>query len=259
MMRIVSANLNGIRSAASKGFFPWMQASGADVVCVQELKAQAADMTPDFLAPEGYHGHFQYAEKKGYSGVGLYSRQQPDQVQIGLGHPEFDLEGRFVRADFGPLSIISLYLPSGSSSEERQQVKFAFLDYFLPELQALRAQQREFIVCGDWNIAHQPIDLKNWKGNLKNSGFLPEERAWLTRLFDEVGWVDVYRSLYPEQPGYTWWSNRGQAYAKDVGWRIDYQIATPGVAKAAQAAFVYKDEKFSDHAPLVVDYQHALR
>ncbi len=258
-MRIVSANLNGIRSAASKGFFPWMQASGADVVCVQELKAQAADMTPDFLAPEGYHGHFQYAEKKGYSGVGLYSRQQPDQVQIGLGHPEFDLEGRFVRADFGPLSIISLYLPSGSSSEERQQVKFAFLDYFLPELQALRAQQREFIVCGDWNIAHQPIDLKNWKGNLKNSGFLPEERAWLTRLFDEVGWVDVYRSLYPEQPGYTWWSNRGQAYAKDVGWRIDYQIATPGVAKAAQAAFVYKDEKFSDHAPLVVDYQHALR
>ncbi|WP_308418754.1 exodeoxyribonuclease III [Leeia aquatica] len=259
MMRIVSANLNGIRSAASKGFFPWMQASGADVVCVQELKAQAADMTPDFLAPKGYHGHFQYAEKKGYSGVGLYSRQQPDQVQIGLGHPEFDLEGRFVRADFGPLSIISLYLPSGSSSEERQQVKFAFLDYFLPELQALRAQQREFIVCGDWNIAHQPIDLKNWKGNLKNSGFLPEERAWLTRLFDEVGWVDVYRSLYPEQPGYTWWSNRGQAYAKDVGWRIDYQIATPGVAKAAQAAFIYKDEKFSDHAPLVVDYQHALR
>ncbi|NLR76684.1 exodeoxyribonuclease III [Leeia sp. IMCC25680] len=258
-MRIVSANLNGIRSAASKGFFPWMQASGADVVCVQELKAQAADMTPDFLAPKGYHGHFQYAEKKGYSGVGLYSRQQPDQVQIGLGHPEFDLEGRFVRADFGPLSIISLYLPSGSSSEERQQVKFAFLDYFLPELQALRAQQREFIVCGDWNIAHQPIDLKNWKGNLKNSGFLPEERAWLTRLFDEVGWVDVYRSLYPEQPGYTWWSNRGQAYAKDVGWRIDYQIATPGVAKAAQAAFIYKDEKFSDHAPLVVDYQHALR
>lgn len=258
-MRIVSANLNGIRSAASKGFFPWMQASGADVVCVQELKAQAADMTPDFLAPEGYHGHFQYAEKKGYSGVGLYSRQQPDQVQIGLGHPEFDLEGRFVRADFGPLSVISLYLPSGSSSEERQQVKFAFLDYFLPELQVLRAQQREFIVCGDWNIAHQPIDLKNWKGNLKNSGFLPEERAWLTRLFDEVGWVDVYRSLYPEQPGYTWWSNRGQAYAKDVGWRIDYQIATPGVAKAAQAAFIYKDEKFSDHAPLVVDYQHALR
>ena len=258
-MRIVSANLNGIRSAASKGFFPWMQASGADVVCVQELKAQAADMTPDFLAPEGYHGHFQYAEKKGYSGVGLYSHQQPDQVQIGLGHPEFDLEGRFVRADFGALSVISLYLPSGSSSEERQQVKFAFLDYFLPELQVLRAQQREFIVCGDWNIAHQPIDLKNWKGNLKNSGFLPEERAWLTRLFDEVGWVDVYRSLYPEQPGYTWWSNRGQAYAKDVGWRIDYQIATPGIAKAAQAAFIYKDEKFSDHAPLVVDYQHALR
>lgn len=257
-MRIVSANLNGIRSAASKGFFSWMQASGADVVCVQELKAQAADMTPDFLAPEGYHGHFQYAEKKGYSGVGLYSRHQPDQVQIGLGHPEFDLEGRFVRADFGPLSIISLYLPSGSSSEERQQVKFAFLDYFLPELQALRAQQREFIVCGDWNIAHQPLDLKNWKGNLKNSGFLPEERAWLTRLFDEIGWVDVYRSLYPEQPGYTWWSNRGQAYAKDVGWRIDYQIATPGVAKAAQAAFIYKDEKFSDHAPLVVDYQHDL-
>jgi exodeoxyribonuclease-3 len=250
--------LNGIRSAGSKGFFDWMAKQDADMVCVQELKAQAADMKPEMLNPDGYHGCFHYAEKKGYSGVGIYSRREPDAVTEGLGIADIDAEGRYLQADFGNLSVISLYLPSGSSSEERQQVKFYFLERFLPHLRELKASGREIILCGDWNIAHKEIDLKNWKSNQKNSGFLPEERAWLTHVFDQVGWVDVYRRLHPEATGeaYTWWSNRGQAWAKNVGWRIDYQIATPGVAGKALRAAVYKEQRFSDHAPLSIDYDY---
>ncbi|MFM2407541.1 MAG: hypothetical protein RL358_283 [Pseudomonadota bacterium] len=254
-MRIISVNLNGIRSASSKGFYAWLALQNADVICLQELKAQAADMTAEMLAPLGYFGDFHYAEKKGYSGVGIYSRVKPSFVTIGLGIAEFDAEGRYIQADYADYSVVSLYLPSGSSGEERQAVKFKFLAAFMPHLQALRANGREVIVCGDWNIAHQEIDLKNWRGNKKNSGFLPEERAWLTQLFDEAGWVDVFRKVHPKLEAYTWWSNRGQAWAKDVGWRIDYQIATPAIAQRAHAASIYKAERFSDHAPLTVDYQ----
>ena len=258
-MRIISANLNGIRSAATKGFFDWLPTQNADVVCVQELKAQAADLRPEFIQCDGLTGAFHYAEKKGYSGVGVYTRTPPQRTIEGLGVPEFDLEGRYIEVDYGKLAVISLYQPSGSSSEERQQAKFRFLDAFFPRLEALIKCGREIVICGDWNIAHQEIDLKNWKSNQKNSGFLPEERAWMTRLFEELGWVDVYRSLYPEHSGeaYTWWSNRGQAYAKNVGWRIDYQIATPGIAARATSASVYKAQRFSDHAPLIVDYDYA--
>ena len=256
MLRIVSANLNGIRSAHTKGFFSWLEQDLPDIVCVQELKAQAADMSPALLKPAGYQGFFHYAEKKGYSGVGIYCRQPPDRIVEGIGHPEFDAEGRFLRADFGALTVISVYVPSGSSSPERQIAKFAFLDEFFPILDRLIKEGRDIVICGDWNIAHREIDLKNWKGNLKNSGFLPEERAWLSRIFDEQGWVDVYRQLYPDagETAYTWWSNRGQAYAKNVGWRIDYQIATPGMAARARAGNVFKSSKFSDHAPLIIDY-----
>jgi len=286
-MRIISINLNGIRSAASKGFFPWMQHQQADIVCLQELKAQAADMTPEMLAPGGYPGHFHYAGKKGYSGVGIYSRRKPDAMIEGLGIAEFDAEGRYLEAQFGNLSVVSLYLPSGSSGEERQAVKFRFMaalmphlrqmllnsqvpdvdesrllpqtagfasDVSQPHLAELRKSRREVILCGDWNIAHKEIDLKNWRGNKKNSGFLPEERAWLTEIFDEVGFVDVFRKLHPELEAYTWWSNRGQAWAKNVGWRIDYHIATPDIASTAQSASIYKEQRFSDHAPLTVDY-----
>lgn len=257
MTRIVSANLNGIRSATQKGFFDWLATTGADVVCVQELKAQLADLKPEHRTPAGFpFSVFHCAGKKGYSGVGLYACREPDRVVEGLGIDWIDSEGRYLRADFGTLSVISLYLPSGSSSEERQAVKFRFMDAFLPHLDALRAEGRDIVLCGDWNIAHNEIDLKNWKGNLKNSGFLPEERAWIGARLTE-GWADVWRQLYPDAPGYTWWSQRGQAYAKDVGWRIDYQIATPALAARAQSAFVYKDTKFSDHAPLVVDYADA--
>jgi exodeoxyribonuclease-3 len=255
-MRIISANLNGIRSAASKGFFDWLPRQSADFVCVQELKAQDVDMRPEFRVCNGLTGHFHHAGKKGYSGVGLYTRDTPDEVVVGLGNAEFDAEGRYVEVRRGNLSVISLYQPSGSSSPERQQAKFRFMDVFFPHLETLIQSGREIVVCGDWNIAHKEIDLKNWKSNQKNSGFLPEERAWMTRLFDELGWVDVYRSLHPEHAGeaYTWWSNRGQAWANNVGWRIDYQIATPGIAKTATTAQVYKAQSFSDHAPLIVDY-----
>ena len=254
-MRIISANLNGIRSASVKGFFDWLAQTGADFVCVQELKAQESDLTEHMRSPHGYHGYFHPAEKKGYSGVGIYARRAADRVQIGLGIEDIDMEGRYLRADFGCLSVISLYLPSGSSSPERQEVKFAFMARFIGQMKTLRDEGRDIVLCGDWNIAHHEIDLKNWRGNRKNSGFLPEERAWLTDVFGQ-GWVDVWRGLYPVDPGYTWWSNRGQAYAKDVGWRIDYHIASPGLAKTATAASVYKDVKFSDHAPLTVDYQY---
>ncbi len=256
-MRIITLNLNGIRSAANKGFYQWMQQTQADVVCLQEIKAQADNLTQEMRTPEGYYGYFHYAEKKGYSGVGIYSKQKPDEVIVGLGIQDIDDEGRYLECRFGKLSIISLYLPSGSSGEERQTFKYSVMHRFMPHLEQLVQSGQDVVVCGDWNIAHQEIDLKNYKGNKKNSGFLPEERAWMTDLFNRVGWVDVYRKLYPDTTDacYTWWSNRGQAYANNVGWRIDYQVATPALAARAREASIYKDEKFSDHAPLIVDYQ----
>jgi exodeoxyribonuclease-3 len=254
MLKIISANLNGVRSASKKGFFEWMAKQDADAVCVQELKAQAADMTDDLLAPNGYQGYFHYAEKKGYSGVGIYCRKKPDAVVVGFGNKEFDDEGRYVQCDFGNLSVISVYCPSGSSSEERQLAKFRFMEVFLPHLKKLSDSGREVVICGDWNIAHKEIDLKNWKSNQKNSGFLPEERAWLSRVFDELKMVDVFRTVDDRAEQYTWWSNRGQAWAKNVGWRIDYHVATAGIAGKAKAVSIYKDERFSDHAPLTIHY-----
>ncbi|MBT8583442.1 exodeoxyribonuclease III [Polynucleobacter paneuropaeus] len=260
MLRIISANLNGIRSAAKKGFLPWAIAQKADFICMQELKAQRDDLEEDILNPTGLKGYFHHAEKKGYSGCGIYTPHQPDDVLYGFGNAEFDTEGRYVEARFKKLSVISVYMPSGSSSEERQEAKFRYLEAFLPHLVKLKKSGREIVLCGDVNIAHQEIDLKNWKGNLKNSGFLPEERAWLTNLFDKVGYVDIYRRLEPKTSDecYTWWSQRGQAYAKNVGWRIDYQIATPAIAASAKKASVYKSERFSDHAPLIIDYDWSI-
>ncbi len=254
MPKIISANLNGIRSASQKGFFTWLAQQQADFVCVQELKAQAADMTPELLNPADFVGHFHYAEKKGYSGVGVYSKQAPDRVVIGFGDAQFDAEGRYVQCDFGNLSVISVYLPSGSSSPERQLAKFDFLKVFFPHLAQLQASGRDLVICGDLNIAHKEIDLKNWKANQKNSGFLPEERAWMTQVLEELAYVDVHRQLDPRTEQYTWWSNRGQAWAKNVGWRIDYQLASAVMAARASKVEVYKEQRFSDHAPLLIEY-----
>jgi exodeoxyribonuclease-3 len=259
LFKLTSLNLNGIRSATSKGLEAWLAQAQPDCICVQEVKAQAADVAGKFEALSGLQGHFHFAEKKGYSGVAVYTRNTPSDVIIGYGSAEFDTEGRYVELRFDTparkLSIISAYFPSGSSGEERQQAKFRFLAEMHPHLQALRAD-REFILCGDINIAHQEIDLKNFKGNKKNSGFLPEERAWMTQLTTDGGLVDVYRQLEPTATDdcYTWWSNRGQAYAKNVGWRLDYHLATPALAATARGHAIYKGEKFSDHAPITIDY-----
>ena len=254
LLKVITLNVNGIRSAAKKGLYPWLAAQKADVVCLQEVKAQEADLEPGMLAPKGYSGFFHCAEKKGYAGVALYSRREPDKVVKGFGVREFDAEGRFLEARFGKLSVISLYLPSGSAGPHRQESKFRFLKAFLVHLKKLKDRGDEFILCGDWNIAHQQIDLKNWRSNQKNSGFLPEERDWLTQVFDDVGFVDVFRRLNAKPDQYTWWSNRGQAYAKNVGWRIDYQIASIALRGKVLKTHIFREQRFSDHAPLIMDY-----
>ncbi|MFA5663005.1 exodeoxyribonuclease III [Castellaniella sp.] len=260
MLRITTLNVNGIRAAFRKGLDGWLDRAGPDIVCLQEIKIQDSDLKEAMRHPDAYTGHFFHAEKKGYSGTGLYTRSPADRVAAGMGIPEFDAEGRILRADWPGLTVISAYLPSGTSGDIRQEAKYRFLDHFEQWLGSLMAEHeregREFVICGDWNIAHQAIDLKNWRGNQKNSGFLPEERAWMSKVFDTLGWVDVYRRLHPDttDEAYTWWSNRGQAWAKNVGWRIDYQVATPGLAAQARRAEIYKDERFSDHAPLSIDY-----
>lgn len=263
MFKLTSLNLNGIRSASSKGVEPWIAKAMPDCICVQEIKAQAADVANRFEMLADLRGYFHFAEKKGYSGVGVYTRHTPSDVVVGFGAPEFDAEGRYVELRFdtpkAKRSIISAYFPSGSSGEERQQAKFRFLALMEPHLVALQ-KERDFILCGDINIAHKEQDLKNWRSNKKNSGFLPEERAWMTHLLDNVGLVDVYRQLQPTatDTAYTWWSNRGQAYANNVGWRLDYHLATPKLAAHARTEAIYKGEKFSDHAPLTIEYDWTL-
>ncbi len=257
-MRVITANVNGIRAAAKKGFFDWLKEQNADVVCIQETRAQEHQLDDSLFYPEGYHCYYFDAEKKGYSGVAIYSHQEPEAITTGLGWKHADKEGRYIQIDLGKLSIASLYLPSGSSSEQRQANKLKFMDDFLEDLKAMRRQRREFIICGDFNIVHKEIDIKNWKSNQKNSGCTPQERAWLDRLFNEVGFVDAFREVNKEAGQYTWWSNRGNACANNVGWRIDYQIISPGLKDKVRAAFIYKEKWFSDHAPLIIDYDDSI-
>lgn len=274
-MKIISINVNGIRAAARKGMFDWLKKVDADVICLQELKAQPDQIEGEPYHPEGYHTYFHSAEKKGYSGVGIYCKQKPDAVHVGLGAidegdwSDVDIEGRFIQVDFTNLSVASLYMPSGSAKEERQEYKYRMMERFEPVLQKMLAADREYVICGDWNIAHKKVDIKNWRGNQKNSGFLPEERQWFDWLFsekeseieaemraDQLGFVDAYRHVNQELDHYTWWSNRGQAWANNTGWRIDYHVVTPGLRDKiiAGSELIYKDERFSDHAPLIVEY-----
>ena len=248
--------MNGIRSASNKGAFTWLDSQGADFICVQEVKAHESDLSHDMKNYRDYMSYFSFAEKKGYSGVGIYAKRKPNKIIREIGLPLFDSEGRYLELMYEDFNVVSIYLPSGSSSEERQSFKFEVLDHLLPYLKKRMTDNVPMVLCGDWNIAQKEIDLKNYKGNRKNSGFLPEERQWMTDLFEEMGWIDTYRKLYPDttDASYTWWSNRGQAYLKNVGWRIDYQIAHPSIGNKAKWANIYKDVKFSDHAPLIVDY-----
>ncbi|MDF1588668.1 MAG: exodeoxyribonuclease III [Gammaproteobacteria bacterium] len=257
-MRIITANVNGIRAAGRKGFFDWLTTQQADVVCIQETKAQLHQLEDDIYCPEGYHCYYHDAQKKGYSGVALYCKQKPDVVIEGMGNQEFDDEGRYIEAKFGNLSVISLYMPSGSSKQERQQAKYRCMDHMMVKLDQMKASGRDYIICGDWNIAHKNEDIRNWKGNQKNSGFLPEERAWLDVLFDQKGFIDAFRALPQQEHEYTWWSNRGQAWANNVGWRIDYHVLSPSLKGKVKATEIYKDERFSDHAPLIIDYDYSI-
>jgi exodeoxyribonuclease-3 len=255
-MRITSFNANGIRSAASKGFFDWLASHDCDVLCLQETKAQEHQLAGGPCQPPGYHCFYKDAStRKGYSGVAIYSRYRPDAVLTSLGRPEWDEEGRYIEARFGNLSVVSLYFPSGSNAEERHAFKLGCLDWLAPLFSEWLASGREYVLCGDWNIVHTRRDIRNFASNQKNSGCRPEERAWLDQLFGEHGWVDSYRQLRPEGEDYTWWSNRGQARAKDVGWRIDYQVVTPGLRERLAGCSIYRERWFSDHAPYSVDYR----
>lgn len=259
-MKVISVNTNGIRAAQRKGFFDWMKDCDPDVVCIQETKAQVDQLEAlgaDFF-PAGYHCQYVDAQKKGYSGVAIYSKVKPFQVIDSLNHNIADHEGRYLQFDFDGLSIASLYMPSGTSGDERQAIKYQIMDVMVEYLTQARKGPQELIICGDWNIAHTKNDIKNWRGNQKNSGFLPEEREWMTQLFGPLGFVDAFRVVNQEADQYTWWSNRGQAWANNVGWRIDYQVITPGLKDKVQDVAIYKDQRFSDHAPLIIDYDHPL-
>ena len=253
-MRIITCNTNGIRAAQRKGFFSWLSEQNADVICIQETKAQVHQLDPALFEPEGYHCTYNDAQRPGYSGTAVFSRVKPKSLVTELGWEPMDSQGRYLQADFKGLSVISLYVPSGSSGEEAQDRKEIFMEKFLPHLQNLKRKRREFIICGDWNICHKEIDLKNWRANRKNSGFLPEERQWLDTLYDEVGWSDAFRLVNQEPDQYSWWSNRGQARAKNVGWRLDYHVVTPGLRAKVVSAEIYTAANFSDHAPVIIDY-----
>lgn len=254
-MKIISFNANGIRAAARNGFYDWMTAQNPDFVCIQETKAQLDQLLEnDIFHPAGYHCEYFDAQKKGYSGVAIYARHKPVKVVKGIGYDYCDNEGRYIQFDYPKFSVISLYLPSGTSGDGRQEVKYAFLERFADHLLALKQEGRELIICGDYNIAHKKIDLKNWRGNQKNSGFLPEERAWMDKLFGPMGFVDAFRLINQEEEQYTWWSYRAKAWEKNVGWRIDYQVITPGLADSVRQVAVEKEGRWSDHAPLIIDY-----
>ncbi len=257
-MRIITLNVNGIRAASRKGFFPWLRRQKADVVCLQEVRASADQISAPLFHPPSFHCYYLEAEKKGYSGVALFTRRKPVRVIEGFGWPEIDVEGRYLEAQFPGLSVVSLYIPSGTSGDARQAFKMGLLARFRDRLADLAAGSREYLFCGDINIAHKKIDIRNWRSNQKNSGFLPEERAWLDEVFGRGGFVDAFRAVNQQEDQYTWWSNRGQAWAKNVGWRIDYQMATPGIGNQAKAAKIYKKKRFSDHAPLIIDYDYEI-
>ena len=257
MYRVITCNTNGIRAAASKGFFAWLAEQNADVVCIQEIKAKEVQLTDSVFYPEGYHCYYNEADRPGYSGTAVFCRRQPDRVITRLDWEIIDTEGRYIQVDFPGLSVISLYVPSGSSSDAAQARKDAFMGPFYDHLAALKRKRRQFIICADWNTCHQNIDLKNWRSNQKNSGFMPHERAWLDRIYDELGWIDIFREITPEPELYTWWSNRGQAWANNVGWRLDYMLVTPGLSGKGLRQSIYRSERFSDHAPLTIDFDLA--
>lgn len=252
-MQVMTFNCNGIRAAAQKGFFAWLATQSIDVVCLQETKAQEWQLQTGPFYPDGYYCNYFDAIRKGYAGTAILSRREPDSVVRGFGWSPADQEGRYLQADFGDLSVISLYLPSGSSGEARQNVKFACLDILWERLQAMAEDGRRYIICGDWNMCHTEADLKNWRANRNRPGFLPAERAWLDRLYGELGFVDAFRLLHTQAGHYTWWSSRGQARANNAGWRIDYHVISPDLVSSVTDVRIHTADVFSDHAPVTLE------
>ena len=256
LLRVVTFNANGLRSAARKGFFPWFTRQRADMLCVQELRANDEQLVGAAFRARGFHRISASAERPGYSGVAIYSRAEPTAVVRGIGVDEFDREGRYLEARFPRVAVVSAYFPSGSSSPARQEAKFRFLAAFDRRVAALAEVGLPFVFCGDFNMAHKNIDVKNWRANQDYPGFTPPERAWLDSLFTARGFVDAFRAVNQEPHQYTWWSNRGQAWANNTGWRIDYQVVSPSNSGPRPVrASIYKARRFSDHAPLIVDYE----
>ena len=260
-LRVVTLNLNGVRAAFRKGLGQWLAQTKPHILCAQEVRAQQHQLVPETAAPANLRGHFAFAQKPGYAGVAVYAKQKPDAVHNQFGHPLLDDEGRFVQLDFPGFSVVSLYLPSGSSGDARQQVKYQAMElmreWFAEKIRRNQRgrDRREYLVCGDINIARSEKDIRNWRGNLKNSGFLPEERQWMNALVGDGGWKDVFRELNDDDGQYTWWSNRGRAWENNTGWRIDYHLATPVLAARARRPVIYKAQRFSDHAPLTIEYK----
>jgi len=255
-MRVTTFNCNGIRAAARKGFFAWLRARSPDIVCLQETKAQEHQLPPEALDLDEYSAAFADASRKGYSGVAIYSKRKPDSVERGLGMSDLDPEGRFVRADFGALSVASLYAPSGISGWERQEVKKSFYERFLPILSSWRADGRTYILCGDFNVAHRPIDIYDPVRHSHTTGFLPYERAWLDTIVDVdgLGFVDAFRAVDPAPKRFTWWSNWPGAFERNLGWRLDYQFVTPDLGPLVKSASIDRGDRFSDHAPVTIEY-----
>lgn len=263
VLTITTANVNGIRAAARKGFVEWLTGTTADVVCLQEVRATDEQVPDEVRAVDGWHWLLAPAAQKGRAGVAVLSRHEPQHTRVGFGSTEFDDSGRYVEIDLPGVTVGSLYLPSGETGTVRQDQKERFMKEFATYLADVKKRAgsagREVVVCGDWNIAHKEADLKNWKANRKNAGFLPEEREWLTEVYSGIGYVDVVRSLNPDGPGpYSWWSYRGRAFDNDSGWRIDLHVATPALAASATQATVERadshDRRWSDHAPVTVTY-----
>lgn len=253
-LKIVTLNCNGIRAAARKGFYSWMQGQDADFVCLQETKAQEHQLPLEAAALAHYTAVFFDAERRGYSGVAIYARRQPDRVVRGFGWEEFDREARWLQFDYGSLSIVSVYVPSGAMGPARQVVKERFLGLFGPFLAGLRADGRSYVICGDFNVAHKEIDVYNPARCSHISGFFPHERAWIEDILTNVGWVDAFRRANPAPKQFTWWSNFQNAFERNNGWRIDYQLTTPDIASTVRTAQIYRAQRFSDHAPVSMEY-----
>ena len=253
-MKVITVNVCGIRSSQKKGIFDWLSKSKADHICMQETRALEEQIDNDNFVLKGYSRYMNIADKKGYSGVAIYSKHKPSEIINTFSKSIFEKEGRFLSLDFEHYTVASIYFPSGSSGEERQKMKYEFMALFEKYVKKEIKKKKTLILCGDYNIAHTKDDIKNWKSNQKNSGFLPEERSWMTKLIENIGLVDAFRIKCKHSDVYTWWSNRGNAYNNNVGWRIDYQMVTNNLLDKIKKVSVYKGQKFSDHAPLVIHY-----